>query len=164
MAGNVNMDDWLETKPKQLAKTRPVYETRYNEGREWAAIRRFGDRYGRRPVKLPKFYHVDYAMMEKDTNKITSWVEVKCRENIKDKYPTLILSVHKVLSGIQIAKATNMGFVLFVEWVDYAGHVLIDDRHNFQVSIGGRYDRSDPQDVEPVFEIPISRFSCYKLT
>lgn len=157
-------DDWLEAASKAEAKSRPVYETRRDQGREWQAISRFGKRYGRRPVKMPKFYHVDYAMMEKDTNKITSWVEVKCRENKRDAYPTLILSVHKVLSGVQLAKATNMAFVLYVEWADYAGHALIDDTSRLHVSIGGRYDRDDPQDIEPVFEIPISKFNCHPLT
>lgn len=157
-------DDWLETKPKPEAKLRPVYETKQNQSREWEAISRFGQRYSRRPVKLPKFYHVDYAMMELDTPKITSWVEVKCRKNKRDAYPTLILSVHKVLSGLQLAKATNMAFVLYVEWTDYAGHVLLDDTSRLHVSIGGRYDRNDPQDVEPVFEIPVAKFNCHQLT
>jgi len=157
------MDSWSEFQDKPESKARPVYETRYNQGREWQAIIRFGQKYGRKPVKMPKFYHVDYAMTEKDTPKITSWVEVKCRENPRDKYPTLILSVHKVQQGVQLANLTNLPFVLFVEWSDWAGHMRVDDDHRFHVSLGGRYDRNDPQDVEPVFEIPISRFSCYRL-
>lgn len=157
------MDDWLEPSPRSEPKARPVYETDKNQIREWQAIVRFGQRYSRRPVRLPKFYHVDYAMKEMDSPTLTSWVEVKCRENKRDAYPTLILSVHKVLAGVQLGEATRMPFVLFVEWTDYAGHVTIRDTSRLRVIVGGRYDRNDPQDVEPVFEIPIRKFNCFPL-
>jgi len=105
------------------------------------------------PVKLPVEFRVDYALFRGED--IKAWAEVKCRRVERQKYPTYIVSLAKVKAGQRLALAHGVPFLLVVQWADATGWVIptLDD-----VRVGGRRDRGESLDIEPMVHIPISSF------
>jgi hypothetical protein len=108
-------------------------------------------------------YHVDYTAYEIDTGPIHHWGEIKCRDNSSTKYPTLMISVHKILHGTQFAAITNTPFyiiarfndgkVMFHRW----GNLKNGERYTTAWN-GNRTGRGVDVD-EPVMHIPMSAFT-----
>lgn len=135
---------------------RPLYETRQDLENELgvmntvAAIAKMTFR------KMTIRYSVDYALMKGDA--VHAWVEVKCRKNEMKKYPTLMISAGKLMEGVNLSYHTGKPFYLVVKWQDGIGRVKLDSLLKYKLTFGGRFDRNDAQDVEPVYEIPTSDF------
>ena len=104
--------------------------------------------------KLPLDYKLDYAMYRNDT--LVGFAEVKCRKpSIKD-FPTYIISLAKIMKARRLASVTGTKSVLIVSWSDATG--WIDVFSDFTVKQGGRKDREDWQDQEPVCHFDINDF------
>lgn len=136
--------------------TRPQYETQDDLRNEENAIRRLEQVSGRKSFKLPKSYRIDFAMC--DGEEITSWIEVKCRKNPFRQYPTLAIGITKLMAGIAFEQKTGLPFFLVVHWPDFLGYIRIKDMTEFKILKGGRTDRNDSADVEPMVHIPIQMF------
>lgn len=136
--------------------TRPLYETQNDRAREMDAIRKIA---GPNDIvrKLPIRYGVDFLVFRNDV--AHAWIEVKCRNNPKDQYPDLMISVAKILEGIKTSQMTGLPFVLVIEWTDVVGTLRIHNTDGFKMGWGGRDDRGDAQDQEPVFHIPTAHFA-----
>lgn len=107
--------------------------------------------------KNPKAYPIDWCAYK--GGKIAGWVEIKCRKNPKDQYPTLMLSYNKLVSGKRYAEVSGAPFLLVIEWTDGVYFWKCpDDVTGYSVTNGGRTDRGDSQDLEPVVLIPTSEF------
>lgn len=137
-----------------MSSRRPFYETRKDLQKEISALRKIAVR--TTPVKLPLRYEIDFAMVDGD--KICAFAEVKCRTNPFGQYPTLMISAAKLISGITLSGMTGCPFWLIVQWTDKIGALEIDSLSRFTMGIGGRWDRGDEQDIEPVVHIPTSAF------
>lgn len=83
-------------------------------------------------------------------------VEVKVRKNERRKYPTYMLSKKKYDALIELTETGFIGAMLAVQWTDQLGVVAIPTAHS--AGHGGRYDRNDPADQEPVVLIPVKDF------
>ena len=135
--------------------SRPFYETKRDRTNEIAAIKMMvGDKYDIR--KLPVQYNVDFALFK--DQKLAYWVEVKCPTHTKDKYPTFIISAAKIIKGYDLSQKTGAPFVFVVRWSDAIGHYRVDTLNGIPIKWGGRTDRNDDQDQEPLFFIPIKDF------
>lgn len=99
-------------------------------------------------------YPIDW-MMYVDGMEI--WSELKCRWNPVGRYKTLNISARKIVEGLNYAQWTNRPFSLFVRWDDMCGVALIEHA-DFPIEHGGRRDRGDPNDVEPMICIPTGIF------
>lgn len=132
---------------------RPKYETDEDLKREWVAIDAFCDHTNSTPIKLPIGARADYMLYRKREAKAI--VEVKCRKNPISAYPTYMLSKSKYDALCDYSK---MGFysALLVHWDDAIGYVPMPIEH--EIGSGGRWDRNDPKDVEPVVLIDIAKF------
>ena len=105
--------------------------------------------------KLPRAYHVDWMLTRK--NEAKAFVELKCRNNNRHQYPTLMLSLHKWMHGKALAQEIGGKFLIIVKWNDgifYHTQGWCDVTYG----IGGRKDRGDNQDIEPVVYIPVDYF------
>ena len=111
-----------------------------------------------RPVKLPLQYRVDWAIIK--NGHLAGWVECKKRNVPRRQYATLLLSLNKVLHGLQLSQTTGLPFILLVEWSDCIGWQKITAVEG--LSIGGRIDRDDWQDVEPVCHFPTEGFNLLR--
>jgi hypothetical protein len=135
---------------------RPTYENAASLNNEREVVEYICSRFGLTSDKLPVSYRADYALSK--MGKIHAFAEVKCRTNPKDRYPTYMLALGKYMALCEMAKYAQITSRLIVRWADCIGYVdlpcEIDD-----VVIGGRTDRNDSADVEPVVHIPISAFT-----
>ena len=133
--------------------TRPTYENPDSLKAEEQTIRRAAEVWKSTYAQLPVQYRVDWALLR---GGLVAWCECKRRYNNKDKYPTLMLSLNKIIHGMELARATEKPFLVVVEWNDMVGWHKVEKVHG--IGMGGRTDRSDWQDVEPVVYIPTSEF------
>jgi len=141
--------------------TRPMYETPADRGRELIALKAIESFSRKRGVKLPITYRVDFAM--EDRGEISSWIEVKCRNNTRNQYPTLSISLNKLMAGVALEERTKKPFFLVVHWEDFLGYIRINTLEGFKITMGGRTDRGDEQDKEPVVHIPVEQFKELKV-
>lgn len=135
--------------------TRPLYETEADVSREAKVAHWLARRWKRQAVQLPKRYAVDYALVDPD-GELTDWLEVKCRTNPMAQYPTYMLSAEKYWGMVRLQEASNRPVRLVVRWTDAVGVLSVPCGH--QLSFGGRVDRGDRQDREPVVLFPIDSF------
>lgn len=132
---------------------RPLYETREDLGRERKVARYFGRATDSVPVKLPINAHADFIMVREGEAKAV--VEIKCRNNSRLAYDTYMISQHKY-EGLLSWEGYGLKPILLVSWTDSVGFISLPCQHT--KSIGGRRDRGDIQDIEPVVHIEIAQF------
>ena len=132
---------------------RPLYETEEDLDRERGAIMTLCGRTDAHPFKLPISAHADYIMMRDGEAKAV--VEVKCRKNKRLAYDTYMLSQHKY-EGLLSWAEYGLTPILLVSWQDAIGYVRLPCPHD--IAVGGRRDRGDALDIEPVVHIKTSDF------
>lgn len=135
---------------------RPIYETATDISREAGIAASLAACWDCRFQKMPKFYGVDFAALRK--GEITAWFEIKHRFA---SYPSYRLSLHKWMRGIELSEITGKPAFIVVSWpVDGKREVIYRaiNRDPVKVVLGGRKDRGDPDDIEPMVEIPVGEF------
>jgi len=141
---------------------RPLYETNKDRLAEARVAKRVADKWSCKPVKLRPTYVVDYALLQGDVCK--AFMEIKCRNySMKqmDDMGGFMLSLDKWRAGIDLSRCSGAAFILVVSTPDAVWWHRIEagkpDDHD-GVAFGGRTDRDDPQDVEPVVLLKAVRF------
>tara|TARA_R110002012_G_scaffold313444_1_gene525048 strand:+ start:818 stop:1243 length:426 start_codon:yes stop_codon:yes gene_type:complete len=104
--------------------------------------------------KLPMSYKIDYAMYRNSL--LIGFAEVKCRTHIFGTFPTYIISLAKVLEAKRLGRETNTTPILIVSWTDKIGYMDFFSHH--QIKQGGRSDRNDWQDQEPMCHFDLKHF------
>lgn len=145
---------------------RPQYETeadRVNERRILDAA--FPARIAH---KLPKRYHIDYLLNETyyDTGNVRDraiLVECKARTCPWGTYDSYMISLTKVDAGRRLAKIMDGFFAIATGWSDNKVAVVyipvdLPPQYQRKFVMGGRSDRNDPEDREPVMLIPNAAF------
>ena len=135
---------------------RPRYETEEDRSGETAVLASLCRRWGCSAKKLSDRYELDYLLLKERQGK--AWLEIKIRTNEYDAYPTYMISFGKVLAARRLSQGSELPSFLLVQWTDCKGYTRLDDLKRFHVSIGGRTDREDFQDIEPVVYIPTQDF------
>ena len=138
------------------AGVRPVYEIQQTLELERLAITSFAEQFDVQPVKLPIAYNIDYAMLSGEN--LMCWVEVKCRDVERYAYETLAISMKKIVNGVQLSKMSGKSFLLLVQWNDSLGWVKVKEDDELDIRLGGRKDRNDWQDVEPMAHFDVRQF------
>ena len=108
---------------------------------------------------MPYRYRIDFVLYF--DGKVWAVVEYKNRSKISvHTYKSIILSCDKVFAGLEWVRARGCKFKFVVEFSDgfYATDIDHEDARDFLIVQGGRTDRNDEQDIEPVYHIPIHRF------
>jgi len=141
-----------------MSGARKIYETRETQDAEMAAAKRVGALLRLTPHKMPRAHVLDFAFCDARDG-IRQFAEVKCRPHHHEHHPTYMLSSHKVLRARALVEAfpqTDEPF-LAVQYTTglFMCSLLFDD---LPPTWGGRRDRHDPEDMEPVVYIPHSRF------
>lgn len=126
-----------------------MYERRGDRESELAAAEAaFGPR-GLLVRKLPVAYEVDFCVLRDE--RVIGVVEVKVRTRA---YDTLLVSLHKAQALRRFAACGLIAWLLVqVPAGLYARRVLPDEP--LDVRWGGRKDRGDWQDMEPVAHFPM---------
>ena len=138
---------------------RPTYETAADRSNERTAIDLLCRVWRCRAVKLPRHHSADFVLLGKDGS-IKAWIEIKTRNFPKNTYPTYMISVQKIADLNTLSSVSNVPAVLVVALTDAVLYHRISPP--YAMAMGGRKDRGDPLDQEPVFHIPFSSFEEIK--
>ena len=134
---------------------RPRYESSFDLSNEKEVSNQLSVNWNCSFHKLPISYYVDWMLIK--NNKSVAFAELKTRKNLRQQYPTLLLSLAKWIHGNDLSKATSLPFLIIVKWTD--GLFWIDSKNaKVNFGIGGRTDRNDSQDIEPVVFIDVNNF------
>ena len=132
---------------------RPKYETEEDRNREAVVLSSVCRSWECAAYKLPDRYEFDYLLMRKKEGK--AWLEIKVRTNERDDYPDYMISFAKLMAARRLSEASALPSFLLVQWVRSKGLIRLDTIKKFRLSMGGRSDRGDAQDLEPVIFIPM---------
>ena len=133
---------------------RPLYETPDDLAKETAVVEAVTQRWDVEAKKLPLHYELDYALYQEGFLKC--YLEIKCRDVASTAYKTLILSAHKVAQAKRLGDSAGVPAVLVVRYTDCDLWIALNDG-TFLHQHGGRKDREDEQDMEPVAHIPVAK-------
>lgn len=133
---------------------RPKYETNEDLLNE-REVSKLLLKHGHKCYKLPVSYRVDWIVFSND--RLMGFIELKTRRNSVGKYPSLILSLAKYSEGCQLARMTGTDFWVAAKWNDYLGFCCCTSIP-IEIQMGGRYDRNDRDDFEPVVHLPTELF------
>ena len=139
--------------------TRPKYETSEDLNNEGSIINHVSKLWNVNFSKLPLSYKLDYAMYRE--NSLMGFCEIKRRKYRRLDFETYIISLDKVIKANQLSDITNTKSILLVSWLDGMGWINLNE--DFLCKRGGRNDRNDWQDVEPVCHFRISKFKDVKM-
>lgn len=110
-----------------------------------------------RVKKMPQLYHCDYRA--KIDGQIFN-LEIKCRDIRWGQYETIILSKHKLDDNFTDYMERDFVFLFLVKCDSGLYQFRLTELNSelLDVAEGGRTDRGDPLDIEPVYHIPIYLF------
>lgn len=139
---------------------RQIYETDSSLEAERKIVQDLCDKWKVNCAKLPISYNVDYCLL--NDGKLRAWLEVKCRYCTSVEYPTYFISAKKIFNGLQMSEASGVPFILAVRWEDKLGFIRVL-KGSYKIKIGGRKDRNDWQDVEPMAHFNIKDFTMIEV-
>jgi hypothetical protein len=139
-----------------VSGARPLYETEEDRGREGSFIEAICTAWQCEARKLPIHYKLDFALLRDGI--VRAFLETKVRNYARNYFDMYMISMAKVLSAREYSAFTNVPSLLAVRWNDGDGFIDLHSMKDFEIGFGGRADRGDSQDMEPVVFIPIENF------
>jgi len=135
---------------------RPKYETEAHRKQERDFVGYLEGVFKCKILKVPHRYKVDAIGVRGEAETGVFWFELKQRRKRWNPY---MISVRKLWSGVELARATGMPFYLCIRFPksDFAGKITPKFLRSLGVGVGGRKDRGDSGDVEPCAFIPLER-------
>ena len=130
---------------------RPTYENSSDIANEERVAQELTELWG-----LDKWHRNPISFIK--DGRIIGFAEIKCRAVTRNQYDTYMISVGKVMSAHSLTKATSLPCLLAVRWSDAIGWIDLEMTEPKYVGWGGRVDRKDSQDMEPVMHYDISEF------
>lgn len=137
--------------------SRPIYEDETSLDHERVIAEALEEKWGVDFWKLPRSYVADFAVLRK--GELIGWAELKVRKCERKKYPTFMVALHKALALKRLADAGG-SVILLVHWSDGLFMLKPDLRQKLKIRIGGRSDRGDPADLEPVVHFLVDHFQA----
>lgn len=143
---------------------RRTYETQSDLKREEEVAEILAEQWGVVAKKLPRFYHFDYALCDyiPDVNYNEQWpikamVEIKNRTVVSHRYDTVIIGLDKLMEADKVARVSDCMILLVYRFTDRICYYQIG-QEKLDLTMGGRRDRNDKEDHNPVVHIPIEKF------
>jgi len=144
---------------------RPQYESQQDRNEEQRIAKKIAAAAGLFAVKLPASYRLDFAFHESSTSEqIRLWAEVKRRHNNHDAYQTYMVALGKWLAAVEMNRVTGLKVLFGIQYDDgifvltLTEKALLDMRPFITFAMGGRRDRGDSADIEPVVHVPLHYF------
>ena len=125
--------------------------------KELALIERVVPLWGMIAEKNPELHKIDFSLAIEKDDSIMGFVEAKCRNCNHDKYRTFFISLAKYIHACELTKFTGIPTFILVEWMDQTKYVKVPCM-TADIRMGGRIDRGNPDDHEPMIHIPITEF------
>ena len=156
----------MNTEAMNGSGLRPIYETPFDISAESAVADKLCCIWNVRTKKMKKFFPADVAALTNDwdedsgASEVRAFIEIKVRKNVGWKYPTYMISLHKLYDLAALSSFSGIPSLLVVQWSDALGHWRVPESvDELEIRMGGTKSRGDEQDMEPVALIPIEQFS-----
>jgi hypothetical protein len=133
---------------------RPKYETDKDIANERVVADALAE-HGYEVIKLPIQYRLDWLLRQ--NNQPIGFAEVKARKCNLNTYPTVMISLSKVIHAQMLTQATGLPCYLILFYRDCIARLNFSD--DFAVNPGGRADRDDPQDQDVCAYYPVTRLT-----
>jgi len=137
---------------------RPMYESKEDLTHETKMKSFLEGKWNCTLQKLPLKYQLDWlAMRDKDPY---AFIEFKHREKLSfNAYPRYMISLDKWMKAKQLCREVGIPFIMVITFTEgtYYG-VFTNNMVDVTYGFGGRYDRGDAQDVEPMVYLPLKIF------
>ena len=133
---------------------RPKYETDHDIANERLVADALQN-IGVEVYKLPVQYRLDW-LLRRDGQPI-GFAEVKARKCDLNTYPSVMISLSKVIHAKMLSEATGLPCHLILLYRDALAK--LDFASDFTVNPGGRSDRGDPQDQDVCAYYPVERLT-----
>lgn len=111
--------------------------------------------HGYEVIKLPIQYRLDWLLRR--NGQPIGFAEVKARKCNLHTYPTVMISLSKVIHAQMLTQATGLPCYLILFYRDCIARLKFDD--DFTVNTGGRTDRHDSQDQDVCAYYPVTRLT-----
>jgi hypothetical protein len=135
---------------------RPTYENGSTLAEEIAIAKEVGELWDVNLTKMPRAYRLDFSIRNMQ-GRFKAWTEIKRRFHKFDTYPNTFLSLGKVFAAREFNEYTELPCLFIVKFDDCIAYAdMLPKRELFQ---GGRNDRDDWQDQEPLVLVPKSDFT-----
>ncbi len=138
-----------------MPTARVTYETPADKAAERRVAADVARVTGLTATPMPPKYPCDFGLTEGKA--LRALLEVKVRDNTSRTFPTYILSVSKWATLQRMSEFCGVYAYLVVRFTDTTMVARLPDS-GLDVQMGGREDRGDWQDVEPVAHIPMNAF------
>lgn len=134
---------------------RTTYETEGDREKESALAKFYSQHSGLTLRRCPRFYPCDWAALNSD-GELTALIEIKARTR---RYSTYMVSLHKVTALLSMAEVSACKPLLLV-WFEDSATVMLANLATTKCykRWGGRDDRGDDQDQEPVLKFWLDEF------
>lgn len=136
---------------------RPLYESNEDLKNEKIIAETISNVFGMKLKKLHKKFAIDFMAFDLNGDNAVAVIEVKRRKNNHNKYSSVILSLTKFNRGIEFYQANDLAFIFVVQFDDGIFVYEYSPNDLLMIVFGGRTDRNDEQDFEPVVQIPINK-------
>ena len=142
--------------------SRPSYESEEDLRREQQAIESLETIWGVRCRKTPRYYEIDYCIVDYQET-VIGWIEIRGKRFQRSAYRTFYTSLKKYITLCRFSQATGLPAYILCKWENEPARirkVVPDDLRRCRISIGGRTSnsRGDDQDIEPVIHISTEEF------
>ena len=109
--------------------------------------------------KVPRSYPFDFAMTDKRGD-IFAVAEVKNRSYAFADIPDYMIAANKIMKLLAFGERLSVDCYLVVNAPDglFFWHLDPKALDKFRLTMGGRSDRNDPADSEPVCRLPLDWF------
>ena len=136
---------------------RVTYESEADLFNERSVFKAISKAWGGDCIKLKPYFVADAAVCR--GGNVVAFVEVKCRTITRCRFPTYLISLHKLNELSFLSAFSGIPAVIVVKWSDEIGWWTVPKSlEDCEVIMGGTNKRNDPQDQEPVALIPIEEF------
>lgn len=136
---------------------RPLYETKDNRKKESETVSVVCNKWGCKAQKTPNLFPFDYLLTRGDK---ASFAEIKNRTFEHTKYETIYICLSKINKCVFHAEMSGVPFFLILGYMDGIFYTSLSKEvlPDFRIEMNGRTDRNDPQDISPVYHIPLKIF------
>jgi hypothetical protein len=145
--------------PGHAAMARPIYESESDRKRERKVAEIVEQHFKCQLRKAPALFAIDFVAVR--NGKPVAWVEIKCRNYSMARIGQMggyLISIKKLIAAKQLFEITGLKLALIVAATDGVYCHLISDFTVKNLTIGGRTDRGDTEDVEPCALLDVSKF------
>lgn len=140
----------------------PLYETAEDRERETQVAEAITQATGWTMHRLPDTRSAADWIATNTLGEVAAIIEIKCRTNRHDKYPTYMIDMNKWNNIHTISSQLHTLGLLVVAFTNGIAYISTHSRTGFTISKGGRRDRNDPHDIREVLLIPIERMHNIK--